>query len=123
MSLSVLVIEDEAVVAIDLEIALEEMGHRVVGAGTLEEGERAVEAHDFDLAILDVNLNGELSYPLAAALEAKSVPIVFLTGYGADGLEPEWRTRPVLQKPMKREALARLVQQTKPRAMRSAAAD
>ncbi len=123
MSLSVLVIEDEAVVAIDLEIALEEMGHKVVGAGTLDEGAKAIEGHDFDLAILDVNLNGELSYPLAAALEKEGVPIVFLTGYGADGLEPEWRTRSVLQKPMKREALARLVQQTKPRALRSAEAD
>lgn len=123
MTLTVLVIEDEAVVAIDLEIALEEMGHRVIGAGTLAEGVRAIEAHEFDLAILDVNLNGELSYPLAAALESRGVPIVFLTGYGADGLEPEWRSRPVLQKPMKREVLAKLVQATSPRVAPSAPVD
>ena len=73
MSLSVLVVEDEAVVAIDLEFALEELGHSVVGAGRLSEAMSAAQSSDFDLAILDVNLNGEPSYPVASVLEAKGV--------------------------------------------------
>lgn len=115
MSLSVLVVEDEAVVAIDLEFALEEMGHSVIGAGRLSEAMSAVQSSDFDLAILDVNLNGEPSYPVASVLEQKGVPFVFVTGYGVDGLDENWRQARVLQKPIQRDALARLLQDVSPR--------
>lgn len=115
MSLSVLVVEDEAVVAIDLEFALEEMGHTVIGAGRLSEAMSAVQASDFDLAILDVNLNGEPSYPVASVLKQKGVPFVFVTGYGVDGLDENWRQSRVLQKPIQRDALARLLQDVSPR--------
>ena len=115
MSLSVLVVEDEAVVAIDLEFALEELGHSVVGAGRLSEAMSAVQSSDFDLAILDVNLNGEPSYPVASVLEAKGVPFVFVTGYGVDGLEENWRHTRVLQKPIQRDALTSLLKTISPR--------
>ncbi len=112
MSLSILVVEDEAVVAIDLELALEEMGHRVTGAGRLSEALEAAQAQVFDLAILDVNLNGEVSYPIAEVLAAKGVPFVFLTGYGSEGLDQQWRASPVFQKPMQRAELTSLLSAT-----------
>ena len=115
MSLSILVVEDEAVVAIDLELALEEMGHRVTGAGRLSEALDAVESNAFDLAILDVNLNGEASYPIAERLAQKGVPFVFLTGYGSEGLDQQWQASPVFQKPMQRAELASLLSATEQR--------
>ncbi len=53
----------------------------------------------FDVAVLDLNLAGENTFPVAGALEKRGIPFVFATGYGAGGLPPEWRARPTLQKP------------------------
>jgi CheY-like chemotaxis protein len=63
----------------------------------------------FDAAILDLNLAGESTFGVAAALAERGVPFAFATGYGAGGLPPEWRSRPTLQKPFTSADVARVL--------------
>lgn len=79
---SVLLLEDEFVVALDAEQMLQELGVvRVETAATLSEAEaRAREGH-FDVAVLDVNINGQMSFDLAESLRARGTAVVFATGY------------------------------------------
>ena len=64
---------------------------------------------DVEAAILDVNLAGESSFPLADLLAAKGVPFVFATGYGSGGLPESWRDRPTLQKPFSHDEVGRML--------------
>src|SRR3982750_2127731 len=98
--LRVLVVEDEALVAMLIEDMLVDLGCVVVGiASTVEDALARISSSAFDLAILDVNLHGTESYPAAHALAFKSVPFLFSTGYGARGLPDALRSVPVLAKP------------------------
>ena len=82
-----------------------DLGHSVVGpAADLASALKLAES-GVDAAIVDVSLGREKSYPLAETLRARGVPFVFATGYGADGLEPEWRCSDTLAKPYDFEAL------------------
>jgi hypothetical protein len=65
-----------------------------------------INAEAIDAAVLDVNLNGQMSYPIADTLAARSVPFVFSTGYDKDTLLDSYRTFPVLQKPFHRSELS-----------------
>lgn len=110
----ILVVEDEAIVAMLVEDLLDELGCVVVGpAARIEDALRCIESDEIDAAVLDVNLYGERSYPVADALAARNLPFVFVTGYGQSGLDREYRDRPVVQKPFTLEvlqsALARLI--------------
>lgn len=99
-ALRIVIVEDESMVAMLLEDMLGELGHNIVAvAGSIEKAEELFAGTDFDLAILDVNINGAYTYPLAATLKEKGLPFLFSTGYGRSGLRPEWREYPVLQKP------------------------
>ena len=83
-----------------LEDMLTDEGCQVVAtAPRLSEAVSHAENLEFDVAILDLNLAGENTFPVAAALAARDKPFVFATGYGAGGLPSEWRDRPTLQKP------------------------
>jgi CheY-like chemotaxis protein len=97
----VLLVEDEALVAMLLEAVLEDMGCVPVGpAATVEEGMALVaDGAPLDAALLDVNVAGQLVFPIAEALKARGVPFVFSTGYGAAGLSEAWRGHPTVQKP------------------------
>ena len=68
-------------------------------AGNLEDALALVAAQSFDLATLDVNLNGERSYPIADALNDAGVPFAFSTGYGGHGVDEGYGIHPVLDKP------------------------
>jgi CheY-like chemotaxis protein len=82
--LRVLVVEDEPVVAMCLEDILEELGCVTIGpASRLAEGLELAERGALDAAILDINLFGERSTPIAEALRARGVPFVFASGYGS----------------------------------------
>jgi CheY-like chemotaxis protein len=99
-ALRIVIVEDESMVAMLLEDILGELGHNIVAvASSLEKAERMFEENEFDLAVLDVNLNGIYTYPLAAMLKEKGSRFLFSTGYGRSGLRPEWHEYPVLQKP------------------------
>ncbi len=108
----ILVVEDDYLVASWLTGILEQWGCRVVGpASTVAEALRLVEEGGFDGAILDVNLRGEQSGPVAETLEARGVPYFFLTGYGSPALLPEaLRDRHKLFKPVKASELRMAVQ-------------
>lgn len=96
----ILVVEDEAIVAMLLEDMLADLGCQTVGpAMTLNEANGLIAESEIDAAILDVNVGGERVYPLAVTLTARNVPLVFATGYGEGGLEESWRGRTTVQKP------------------------
>lgn len=97
----ILVVEDEALIALDLEMAIEDAGADVIGpAMSLDEGLQLSETAEFDCAILDVDLHGREVFPLAHLLAERNVPFVFHTGHAerAD-LEKDFPDRPVCRKP------------------------
>jgi CheY-like chemotaxis protein len=115
----VLVVEDEMIVAWLLEDILSDLGCAVVGpAASVKQALAMVGAEAIDAAVLDVNLDGEMSYPVADALAARGVPFVFSTGYDKDRLLDGYRTFPVLQKPFHQselgDILAKLLTSKKP---------
>lgn len=97
----ILVVEDEALVAMLLETILQDMGCAPLGpAATIEEGlAMARDGGAIDAALLDVNVAGRPVFPIAEALQARGVPFVFSTGYGQGGLPDAWRAQPTIQKP------------------------
>jgi CheY-like chemotaxis protein len=100
--LKVLVVEDEALVSMLLEDMLSDLGCEVVGpAMRLREALQRVEdpGQAMDIAILDVNLAGERSFPVAEALERRGCLFVLATGYDDAGIDDRWRSKPVLRKP------------------------
>lgn len=108
---SVLLIEDEVMIRMMVADMLEELGYAIAGeAGDVDEGVRLVQLTDFDIAILDVNLNGRVISPVAQAVQMRGLPFVFATGYGAAGLPEQFRDRPTLQKPFQIETLANTIE-------------
>lgn len=111
----VFVVEDETLVLINLEDMLADLGCTVVAqAMRLADAERlAALVDEPDVAILDVNIGGTLVFPAARILAERGVPILFATGYGRDGLPPEWQDHKVIMKPYTQrdvaEALSELV--------------
>jgi CheY-like chemotaxis protein len=98
--LRVLVVEDEFLVAMDIEAMLRELGCEVVGpTGDLENALRIARNGTLDLALLDVNLGGEPVTAVAEALVARAVPIVFCTGYQVENLCSRQPPAPTLMKP------------------------
>ena len=97
----VLVVEDETLVLINLEDILEQLGWSIAAqAMRLPEAERlAASVEALDVAILDVNIGGAKVFPAAQILRERGVPILFATGYGRDGLPPEWQDCAVIAKP------------------------
>ncbi|MDB5715022.1 MAG: response regulator [Sphingomonadales bacterium] len=98
--LRVLIVEDEALIAMMAEDMIDSLGCVVAGqASTVADAYAALEATQFDIALLDVNLNGNTSMGVAVALKVRGMPFAFTTGYGADGIDIEHRDMPVLTKP------------------------
>ena len=88
--LRLLVVEDEYMIAEHIGMQLEEFGCDVAGpVGTIEEALTILEGGGLDGVLLDANLNGESSAPIAAALNAASVPFVVATGYGSRELSDD----------------------------------
>ncbi|MDI1261919.1 MAG: response regulator [bacterium] len=110
---SVFLVEDEVMIRMMVADMLEELGHRVAAeAGEIGEAMKLVPSTEFDLAILDVNVNGKVITPVAELIQAKGRPFIFATGYGSSGLPPEYRERPALQKPFQLETLAQVIAAT-----------
>jgi len=96
----VLVVEDEVLVSITIENWLAEFGCEIVAvASLLPEAIEKMNNSDFDIAVLDVNLAGERSYPIAEALTERGIPFIVATGYAAEALPESMRRSPTLQKP------------------------
>ncbi|MDF0697139.1 response regulator [Rhizobium sp. MC63] len=104
--LKVLVVEDEGVVALLIEDMLEDLGCRIAASvARLPEACAAAAGSEFDLAVLDVNLAGQPSFPVAEILRKRGIPFMFSTGYGSASLPQEYAGCPVISKPFSAEDL------------------
>jgi CheY-like chemotaxis protein len=102
----VLVVEDEYLIRMLLEDMLNELGYELAAAaGTIAEASELAAKGDFQVAILDVNLDGREIFPVADILAKRGLPFVFVTGYGEGSLPPAYRGRPSLQKPFQADRL------------------
>ena len=107
---SVFLVEDEVMIRMMVADMLEELGYSVAAeAGEIGEAVRLAQSTEFDLAILDVNVNGKVITPVAELIKARNRPFIFATGYGSSGLPEEYRDRPALQKPFQLETLAQMI--------------
>jgi two-component sensor histidine kinase/ActR/RegA family two-component response regulator len=102
----ILLVEDEALIGMMMVDILTELGFSVLGPIT-NIGEAMAAAHrgDFNNAILDINLRGELVYPVADVLIANGVPFLFVTGYGSERIDKRYANVPILQKPLQKQDL------------------
>ena len=98
--LRVAVVEDEAAIAMMIEMMLEDMGCVLAGsAASLPEAESLAAAGGFNFMLLDVNLRGHKTDRVAKLLVEKGVRFAFSSGYGKAGLPENFKDRPVIQKP------------------------
>jgi CheY-like chemotaxis protein len=112
--LSVLVIEDETLVAFLVEDMLKELGcPRVWHAGGVTEAIDVLATVRPDAAVLDLNLGGQFAFPVAEALQSAQIPFLFATGYDRGVLPERWQAQPLIRKPFDlrtlRQALSRIV--------------
>jgi DNA-binding response OmpR family regulator len=102
----ILVVEDEMLIAMIIEDAVQDSGGEIVGpVATLEKALKLAEEEEFDAAILDVTIRGGKVYPVAELLLARGIPFVFASGYGDWALPAELRDKPRLTKPFTAAAL------------------
>src|SRR5437588_42110 len=107
----ILVVEDELMIRLLLQDMLGELGYTIAAeAAHLDEAIEAAKTGEFDLAILDVHLNGGTIEPVAELLATRGTPFVFSTGYGEQGLPDAYRDRPVLKKPYQMDGLRRVLE-------------
>jgi CheY-like chemotaxis protein len=108
---SVLVVEDEALIAMDLQALLEEAGYRVLGPANSTAAAMALLAgHDPDIALLDVNLGRSDVFGVANELATRKTKLIFLTGHTAQKLPPAHQHRPLVAKPYLPHVLLQAVQ-------------
>jgi CheY-like chemotaxis protein len=106
----VLVVEDELMIRMLLQDMLTDLGHAIAAeTGRIEEALALAKQAEFDVAILDVNLNGQPVTPVVEVLLERGVPFVFATGYGQRGVPEPYRQTPTLQKPFQADALAEAI--------------
>ena len=109
--LRILIVEDEFLLAMELEMLLQQRGCLVLGpVSSVGQALTMLRGEQPDVALLDVNLKGERATPVAAALQARGVPFVLITGYSQAQLsEPELKDAPRIDKPVSCRALNRAV--------------
>lgn len=108
----VLIVEDEVLLAMDLEDLLTALGHEVVGQATrIDKAMELARESDIDFAVLDINVAGTKSFPVADILRERGIPFAFVSGYGTEGLMGGYRDFPALQKPYAQEDLERTLAQ------------
>ena len=111
--LKVLVVEDQAPIALQMEDMLVESECEVVGpASRVGQALRLLSDNAVDAAVLDLNIAGELVYPVADALDARGLPYVFATGYSPSDVADRYGHRPVLQKPFSRRVFLEAIRDT-----------
>ncbi len=104
-------------VAMNIEDMLLDLGYEVAGlASRLEPALALAREGAFDIAMLDVNLAGQASFPVADALKERGIPFLFATGYGIQGITEIYRSAPVLQKPFRTRDLQQALLEVQPSA-------
>ena len=106
--LKVLIVEDEFLILLSVEKMLEDLGCDIVAsAPRVAKALAMLDTVGAAAAVLDVNVAGEPVYPVAEALAARGIPLVFTTGYGDSGIDPPWKDWPIVQKPFSQDQLER----------------
>ncbi len=106
MMVSVLIVEDEPVLALEMEGALQKAGFAIAGiAGSCPKALALLACRDCDLAVLDANLRGSCVEPVVAALQARGKPYLLISGYDRNHLATGLREAPFLPKPFGPDAL------------------
>lgn len=106
----ILIVEDEFLVAMLLEDLLTEMGHQVIGTfAQVDEAMKFANQADVNFAILDINLAGATSFPVAEILRRRGIPFLFASGYGSTGLASAFENELTLQKPYEPAELERAI--------------
>ena len=102
----ILVVEDEMIVAMLIEDILTDMGATVIGpAARVSRAIELLSVESVDAALLDVNLAGEMTTPVAEELRRRGIPFAFATGYGVAGVPEGFAGQPLLQKPFQERDL------------------
>ena len=108
----VLIVEDEVLLALHLEDLLNELGHEVVALATrIDMAMELARGSDIDFAVLDINVAGTKSFPVADILRQRGIPFAFASGYGVEGLMDGYRDCTALRKPYAQEDLERTIAQ------------
>ncbi|CZT29300.1 response regulator [Pseudomonas cerasi] len=103
----VLLVEDETMLAMLMEMMLDDLGFATAyHASTLNEGIEYARNGEYDLAILDINIIGGDSFPIAAAIADRGIPFMFCSGYGRLGIPDAWLDRRCVAKPFSAEQLS-----------------
>lgn len=111
--LRILIVEDEMTIALLIEDMLADLGHEVVAmAMRIGPALEQAKAADIDFAILDINLDGSPSFPVADILAERGVPFAFASGYGSTGLDPAYQQHVVVRKPFQMRDLERAIERT-----------
>jgi DNA-binding response OmpR family regulator len=106
----VLLIEDEVMIAMHVSDVLDQLGHLVVAIGTnLKQGLELARSSEFDFAVLDINLGGEMSFPVADILRQRRIPFFFLSGYTSAGIDDGYRHEIRVCKPFRASDLAQSI--------------
>ena len=106
-----LIVEDEALIAMMLESFLEDLGCEVTAtASNIQDAINAASIGQFDIAFLDVNLNGQKTHPLAGILRRRAKPFAFVTGYGLQGVLSVYADAPTVTKPYTFEIIAQTLE-------------
>jgi CheY-like chemotaxis protein len=105
-TIRVLLVEDE----VTIRMMVEELGHAVTAeAGDVGRAAELAQTGLFDLAILDVNLNGKMSFPVADIIMRRRIPLIFASGYALDNIPAAFGSAPKLQKPFQIDTLAKAI--------------
>jgi DNA-binding response OmpR family regulator len=101
----VLVVEDEPLIALDVEDQLRKAGARVITAGYLDAALYMTEHPDLSGAVVDLRLGADSAIPICRRLAHRNVPFVVYTGHSAGAVEREWPSVPIIQKPATPDAI------------------
>ncbi|HEX5006392.1 MAG TPA: response regulator [Hyphomonadaceae bacterium] len=108
--LRIFVVEDEMTIALMIEDMLTDLGHRVTGvAMRLPQATEMAKDVEADVAILDINLDGRRSFPVAQMLRDRGVKLLFASGYGSPGLEAPFLEETIIKKPFEANDLKRAI--------------
>ncbi len=106
----ILVVEDEAMISMLIEDMVVDCGAEIVGpVARFDDALALAHKAEFGVAVLDLNLNGTLSYPIAEVIRQRGIPVIFATGYGTHGLRDSFHDCPTLQKPFSQQGFAQAV--------------
>ncbi|WP_441235779.1 response regulator [Bradyrhizobium sp. 930_D9_N1_4] len=119
MTLSILLVEDEAMIRMMVADMVETLGHEIAAeAGHIDQAMELARSAAYDFAILDMNLNGAMSFPVADTIAARQIPFIFASGYDSARNANQHQQQLVLQKPFTIDGLESAIERalhTEPR--------